>query len=204
MVKTPVTPNHLTTVRLVSGLVAAGAFGVGEAPWQFFGGGLFILSMFFDRADGTLARLSCKTSRRGHTYDLIADGVVNTLAFVGISVGLRESALGLWALPLGAVAGAAVAAIFWLTVRIEELEGPGAAEISGAAGFDPDDALLIVPIAMIVGGAIPLIVAAAIGAPAFLAFFLWHFRRQLWPTRSQGGLSAPGATMKTSKKVQSL
>ncbi len=184
MVNTSVTPNHLTTLRLVSGIVAAGAFGVGESPWQFFGGGLFIFSMFLDRADGLLARLSGKASRFGHTYDLIADGAANALVFVGIAIGLRESALGLWAVPMGAVAGAAVAAILWLMMRIEKLEGPRAAEFGGAAGFDPDDAMLIVPIAMMLGGAIHLIVVAAIGAPVFAAFFFWRFRRHLGSTRS--------------------
>ena len=40
LVSTRVTPNHITTVRLLTGLAAAVAFAVGEQEWTF---GEFIL-----------------------------------------------------------------------------------------------------------------------------------------------------------------
>ncbi len=171
LVKTPVTPNHLTTLRLATGLAAAGALAVGASPWQHIGAAIFVVSLVLDRADGELARLAGKTTPWGHTYDLIADAASDTLIFVGLGVGLRESALGLWAIPMGMAAGAAVAAIFWLIMRIEAVEGQRAAELPSVAGFDVDDTILIVPVAVWLGGSVPLLVAAAIGAPAFAVFF---------------------------------
>ena len=69
-------------------------------------------------------------------------------------------------------AGVAVAAIFWLVMRIEAVEGEGAAELPSVAGFDIDDSLFIVPVAVWLGGSVPLLVAATIGAPAFAIFFV--------------------------------
>ena len=174
LVGTPVTPNQITVLRLLTGIGAAAAFAVGETPWQHIGGGIFVLSVLLDRADGELARLGGKTTPWGHTFDLVADGVCDVLAFVGIGIGLQGSMLGWWAVPMGAAAGCAIAAIFWLVMRIEAAEGERAAELPSAAGFDPDDAILLVPVAVWLGGGVPLLIAAAISAPMFAVFFFWR------------------------------
>ena len=119
-----VTPNHLTTVRLVFGLAAAGAFMPGTYGWMNIAAQLLVLSNFLDHTDGELARLSGKTSRLGHWYDLLSDAAVTILLFVGIGVGVgTQAARLLGAAPwlLGVCAGAAVALIFYLRMRIEEL-----------------------------------------------------------------------------------
>lgn len=143
------------------------------------GSGVFVLSMLLDRADGVLARLSGKSSPGGHKFDLIADTLSNALAFVGIGIGLRHSPLGDLAIPLGIVAGIAIAAVLWLVMRVEEQEGSRAAELKGSAGFDPDDAMLAVPVAVALGWNTELIVAAAFGASLFAVFFFLKFRRFL-------------------------
>lgn len=173
------TPNHITTARLVTAIAAATAFAMGEGPWILAGSALFILSFFLDRADGVLARLTGKTTPWGHTYDLISDGVANAAVFVGIGVGLRGTSLGGLAIVLGLLAGLAVALILWLVMRVEEQAGARAAEISMAIPLDPDDAMLVVPIIMALGGGVPLLIAAAIGAPGFAVFMFWKFRKQL-------------------------
>jgi archaetidylinositol phosphate synthase len=179
LVGTPVTPNQLTGLRLVTGLSAAGAFAAGAAPWQFYGAGLFVLSMLLDRADGELARLGGKTTPGGHKFDLLSDLLSETLVFIGLGVGLRDSILGPWAVALGIVAGIAVALTFWLIQRVEQRAGRQAAAPQPAAGFDPDDALIIVPLAIVLGGAVALLMAAAVGAPAFAAYTYWRARREL-------------------------
>mgnify|MGYP001278723408 CR=1 FL=1 len=179
LIKSSVTPNQLTTMRLLVGTVAAVALGVGVSPWQHIGAAFFVVSMILDRADGDLARITDRTSPGGHKYDLIADSLSNALIFVGLGVGLRGGEFGMIAVPMGLAAGAAVAAVLWLVMRIEELDGARAAELSGAAGFDPDDAMLALPVAVWSGWSEPLLVAATIGAPAFALFFFWFFRRKL-------------------------
>lgn len=179
LVGTSVAPNHLTTLRLLGGIGAAAAFGAGTSGWQQIGAGIFLVSMVLDRADGELARLSGKTSTRGHAYDLIADSLSNALAFVGIGVGYMAGFWGIWAAVMGLLAGGAITAILWMVMRVEDNQGTRAAEFQGGAGFDPDDAMLVVPAAMLLGGGEVLLVAAAIGAPLFSLFFFWKFRAAL-------------------------
>lgn len=185
------TPNHLTTLRLAAGVAAAAAFAVGDAFWRDVGAGVFVLSMVLDRADGELARLGGKTSKWGHTYDLVADALCNALLFVGLGIGLAGGAHGVWAIPMGALAGGSVAAILGLTVLIEAREGQRAAEVKGFAGLDPDDAIVLVPVAVWLGWAEPLLVAAAIGAPTFVVFFLWLLRRRLAAAKPEKGAQGP-------------
>lgn len=170
LVGTPVTPNHLTTLRLLFGLAAAGALAHGAPGWRAAGAGLFLVSMLLDRADGELARQSGRSSRWGHAYDLISDGVCNALVFVALGIGLRESAMGDWSTPLGVVAGGAVALTFWLVIDLERSNGQRAGELGSAGGFDADDALLVVPLLIWLGLAEGLLIAAAIGAPVFAVF----------------------------------
>jgi archaetidylinositol phosphate synthase len=169
----------VTTVRLIVGVAAAICYAAGEAPWNYFGSTLFILSVFLDRADGVLARLSGQSSAWGHTYDLIADSVCNSTVFFGIGVGLRHGALGPWSVPLGLIAGVAVTLVFLMVLRVEDVAGARAGELRGRAGFDPDDAILVVPVAMIFDAGVPLIVAAAVGATLFATFFYSRFRETI-------------------------
>jgi phosphatidylglycerophosphate synthase len=166
-------------VRLLTGLCAAAFLAVGTPAWRLAGATLFLVSFFLDRVDGDLARATGQTSPSGHIYDLVSDTVCNALAFVGLGLGLTASPLGSWAVPLGLLAGGGVAAVLILVMRIEKLQGARAAELKGIARFDPDDAILFVPFAIAFDAAQGLLVAAAVGAPAFALFFVVVFRRKL-------------------------
>lgn len=179
LVRTRVTPNQITTLRLAAGVAAAAALAHGGESWRDWGAGIFVLAMLLDRADGELARLSGRTSAWGHTYDLVSDALCTALAFLALGVGLRAGPFGAWAPVMGLAAGLAVAAILWLVMRLEDRHGARAGELGSAAGFDPDDALLIVPAAVWLGLADWLLAAAGVGAPAFAVFMLMRFRGRL-------------------------
>ena len=179
LAKTSVTPNQVTTVRLIAGVGAAMAVAHGGVELAHYGAVLFILSMLLDRADGDLARMTGRTSPGGHTYDLFADAFCNALIFIGLGIGLRFGDFRLGSILLGFIAGGAIAAILVLVIRIENLQGARAAEIVGLFGFDPDDAMLLIPIAILMGWSEWLLLAAAIGAPAFAVFFLFMLKKRL-------------------------
>ena len=179
LMPTRVTPNQLTTVRLATGIAAAAAVGSGVDLWRHVGGAVFVLSVLLDRADGDLARLTGKTSDAGHRYDLIADAISNALILFGLGVGLREGGFGLMAVPMGALAGAAVAAILWMVMRMEELKGHRAGELPGFWGFDADDAVLLIPVLIWLDKAEALLSAAAVIAPLVALSFLGLYRRKL-------------------------
>src|SRR6201999_3875164 len=83
-----VTPNYLTTVRLCVGLAAAAAFLPGTYGWSNLAALMLIVSNFLDHTDGELARISGKSSRIGHLYDLASDAVVTVVLFVAMGAGL--------------------------------------------------------------------------------------------------------------------
>jgi archaetidylinositol phosphate synthase len=164
LIGTAVRPNHITTLRLLTGIAACVAFAWGTRAGMGWGGGLWLVSAFLDRADGELARLANMMSLQGHRYDYLADVWVNTLFFIAIGIGLRHSVLGRWSMPLGLLSGAST---FLVSVFAEmlELRGPaGTKAISGRWGFDPDDALYLMgPLAWL-GWLTPILVGASVGA----------------------------------------
>ena len=176
---TGVTPNHLTTLRLVTGVAAAVALALGTPEGRAWGGALLLVSILLDRADGELARLGGQSGAWGHKYDLISDASCNFLVFLGIGVGLRGHSFGLWAVVMGLIAGIAITIILLLALRMEALKGQGAADFKGAAGFDPDDAMLIVPLVIWLGWSEALIAAACVGAPVFALYAYLRLRRRL-------------------------
>ena len=176
LASTPITPNHVTTLRLVTGIAAALAVSAGSGNWPLVGGVLFSVSVVLDRVDGDLARLTGTTSQWGHRYDLISDAVVNMAIFIGIAYGVQDGVFGVWAMPMGMTAGLSVVLIQWQVIHIEARTGKHAAQLPSFAGFDADDAILVVPLAIWAGGAEPLLATAAIIAPIFAVFFILKFR----------------------------
>jgi archaetidylinositol phosphate synthase len=177
-----VTPNHITTLRFATALAAFAMLAFGHGEWNDMAAGMFLVSFFLDRADGELARQSGKSSPWGHRYDLVTDALSNILIFLGIGIALRDSQLGYGAIALGLLAGCGLVAMLWLMSRVEKIEGIGAATFSATAGFDPDDAMAIIPLAIWLNGEMPILIAAAIGAPAFFLWACWKFRRYLAPS----------------------
>jgi archaetidylinositol phosphate synthase len=178
----PVTPNHLTTVRLATGLAAALAFLPGTYGWANVAALLAMVSNFLDHADGELARISGKSSRWGHFYDLACDAAVTILLFVAMGVG-AAARVGLpWEVPpvvLGAIAGSAIASIFFLRMRIESLAGKTASRQAALGGFETEDVLYLLPLVTLCNGVVPLLLTAALGAPLFALWTLSEYRRVL-------------------------
>lgn len=178
MVGTMVTPNHLTTARLASGVMACGIFAIGSSRWDIWGGVLWILSFFLDRADGELARLAKTSSDDGHRYDYYSDIAVNGLFFLAIGVGLRNGELGGWAIALGGIAGISVAAAAVFSERLEDLSASDGKAYAGIFGFDFDDILILFAPAAWLGLFAYLLVGAAVGGP-FFAVITWLRIRRL-------------------------
>ena len=176
----PVTPNHLTTVRLGVGVAAAGAFMHGGYAWMNLGALLLVISNFLDHTDGELARLSGRTSRLGHWYDLGSDALVTILLFTGIGAGVAarsHAVLQTSPLALGLWAGLAVALIFYLRMRIEGVAGKDASQQASLGGFQTEDVLYLMPFVTLCNAAAPFLIAAAVGAPLFALWVVYDFRR---------------------------
>lgn len=174
---TPITPNHLTTLRLLFGVLAGASFAAGGYAWSNIGALFFVISNFLDHADGELARVSGKSSIYGHYYDLVSDALVNVLLFVGIGVGLTGGVIGALAVPLGCVSGISVAAIFHMRHVIEQSVGKIDARQPHAGGLEAEDALYLLPIVTLSGQLTAFLMLASIGVPLFACWVLREYLR---------------------------
>jgi archaetidylinositol phosphate synthase len=166
---TRVRPNHLTTLRLLSGLAACACFALGTRAGMNWGGGLWLVSAFLDRADGELARIGNMMSPGGHLYDYYTDIAVNVVFFVAIGFGLRNSWFGNFSIILGLIAGVSVLLAILFSEWVELRSPPGIRAYEGKWGFDLDDALyLMAPLAWL-GWLDPVLLGAAIFAPVIAA-----------------------------------
>jgi phosphatidylglycerophosphate synthase len=163
-----VRPNHLTTLRLVTGAASCLLFAQGSPVAVGWGGVTWLASAFLDRADGELARIGNMTSRGGHMYDYYADTAINAAFFIAIGLGLRHSWLGDWSIALGLIAGLSIFLCSLFAEWLELRSPPGTRAYSGRWGFDPDDALyLMAPLAWL-GWLSAVLVGATIGAPLMM------------------------------------
>lgn len=162
---TRVTPNHLTTLRLLTGVAACVLVATGTGPGAWWGGSMWLLSAFLDRADGELARVGNMMSAAGHRYDYYVDNGVNALFFVAAGLAVRGGWLGAWAVPLGLLGGVSLMLCGWWSERLEAISPSGTKAYNGVAGFDPDDALYLMgPVAWL-GWLSPIVVGTAVAAP---------------------------------------
>jgi archaetidylinositol phosphate synthase len=177
LVGTRLRPNHLTTLRLLSGVAACVCFAFGTKADMWWGGWLWLVSAFLDRADGELARIGNMMSRGGHMYDYYTDSIVNPLFFAAIGVGLRHSWLGGWAIPFGIISAVALLACIIFVEQLEQRSPSKTRAYTGRWGFDPDDALyLMAPFAWL-GWLSPILVAAAIGTTVMMIVTWLRLRR---------------------------
>ncbi|MBB5458371.1 phosphatidylglycerophosphate synthase [Paraburkholderia sp. Cpub6] len=180
LVDTWVTPNHLTTLRLLIGVAGALCLAHGGFAWANAGALLIVLSNFVDHTDGELARVGGKSSRIGHFYDLACDALVTVMLFVGMGIGVggaQIDALKLAPGVLGAVAGVAVALIFFLRMRIEEMVGKAGTKQASMGGFETEDVLYLLPIVTLTNVIAPFVVVASIGAPLFAVWVVIDYWR---------------------------
>ena len=183
---TRVTPNHLTTLRLIIGLAGIACIAQGSYCWTNFGALLVVISNFVDHTDGELARISGKSSKIGHFYDLASDALITVLLFVsfGMAVAAQGAGDGLGSVWRGTVAGLAVALIFFLRMRIESRVGKSGTKQASAGGFETEDVLYLLPLVTLADGIEPFLTAASIGAPLFAVLVIidyWRVMRRPQP-----------------------
>jgi len=178
---TPITPNHMTTLRAITGAAACLGFAWGTRHAVIWGGLIWMLSALLDRADGELARLTNQTSPAGHAYDYSVDLCVNVTMFAAIGIGLRHGPFGSWSIALGFLcSGCLFLCLFW-SEEIERKLEPGAVVLGGIRGFDPDDLFyLIGPLAWV--GAFPFVLLSGsivlVPAAAVIGIWLWRARQR--------------------------
>jgi len=91
LIRTPVTPNVITAVSLLTGLGGA-ALLASTAPGAALLGALLLwASCILDGCDGEVARLKLLTSPFGARFDVVTDDVLHLATFGAIAIHLRRA-----------------------------------------------------------------------------------------------------------------
>ncbi len=118
-------PNSITMLATLVGLVSAVGFGVGTYSAGIIAALLFQLAAVIDCCDGEVARLTFTESPFGAWLDIAMDNLVHMAIFVGIAAGLYANQVGqpyAWTtLALGAAAVLGNAVSFLLVQRAQKI-----------------------------------------------------------------------------------
>jgi phosphatidylglycerophosphate synthase len=88
---TPITPNQITFLSLIFGLLSFG-FYVSDRPDALMWGALFLYGkVFLDNLDGNLARVRGTSSRFGRFLDSLTDFAITVLVYIGVSFYLVQT-----------------------------------------------------------------------------------------------------------------
>ena len=176
LINTSISPNHITVIRLITGLLACAAF---ASKLNILGGIFWLISTFLDRADGELARISGKTTEWGHKFDYYCDTLITALFFIAIGINLRDNLSGYWSISLGICA--ALGVIFteiYAEIIDQKKQSTSEKAYPGIMGFDFDDILYLFAPIVWLNWHLPFLIGASIGAPAF-AVFTWYSSKKI-------------------------
>ena len=169
LIGTWVRPNHLTGLRLLTGLAACALLAAGSRETAVWSGILWVVSCVLDRADGELARLGNLRSDSGKVLDFYSDMILDSFWFLGAGIGLRHSALGQYAVPLGILVCGSMLLVMWSSELLERRSAPGvkAFDFRGVKRFHPDDMLFLLAAFTWLGWLVPILVASSVCTPLF-------------------------------------
>ena len=186
--RTPLTPNQITILSFLTGLLGASCFLLGSYGGSVLGALFLQFSTVLDCVDGEVARVKMLESPLGEWLDITLDTVVHIAIFLGVGVAVWKQD-GLAAAPLlGGLLAAAAFISFPLVTRAEKTEDAGQARDGWedvwiekmVAGLTSRDYSLLVLLCALVGKLAWFLWAAAVGAQVFwvvLLSLLWKAGR---------------------------
>jgi phosphatidylglycerophosphate synthase len=190
LLPTPLTPNHVTVVGVMIGIVGGVLLGSASAAGVLAGVVALAVSGILDCTDGEIARVKFTESRIGHLLDLTGDTLVHGALLAGIAT--RLARLGAWpGTPTLVLLGVGVlgsfAAITWSErTEARRLRAGDVWEnrlIAGVLSPLTTRDWYVFPIAFAVAGRLDLLVsAAAWGAQVFwviVAVVVWRVLRRV-------------------------
>ena len=91
LIRTPVTPNQVTIISLILGIISGILFSFAGHTYVIIAGVTYFLSTIFDQCDGEVARIRHMESESGRAFDIIVDSIVNAAIVAGITFALYKT-----------------------------------------------------------------------------------------------------------------
>ncbi len=136
LVHTSITPNQMTIISTLVGLLGAVLISLSQGLCQILGAFLFLAHSILDGCDGEIARIKFLESRYGGLLDFWSDNIVHIAIFGAI--GWEWSSRNSSGYPLGwsilAILGTLASAgfVYWNTMRNKKESGPLYTSVSRA------------------------------------------------------------------------
>lgn len=181
LLQTPLTPNGVTVLAALVGLLSGAVFALGGYAAGIGGALLFQLSAILDCCDGEVARLKFMESPFGEQLDVALDNVVHVGLYAGMGWAAYQSGWGGVALALGGLAIVGNVAAFAVVQRVfrirEKLDAPQrrCVEVILDRLVSRDFSVLILALALL-GHVEWFLVLAAVGSNIFWPTLAWQLR----------------------------
>jgi len=121
LARTPITPNAITLISLLIGLLGVGLLAVPTFAPALTGAVLLWCTCVLDGCDGEVARLKLLSTPGGARFDVVADNIVHVGIFIALPIHLRLSHATTMVIPAGVVLLAgmllSMASVWWLLLR---------------------------------------------------------------------------------------
>jgi len=139
---TGITPNQISVLTLIMGLLAGLSAAVGGYAWWLASGLLFQVASILDGTDGELAILTFRTSPQGAWVDTVCDNVSYVAFLLGLLVGVHRADLPPFYLWTG-LAGLGAALLSLANINLYLLrEGRSGSALSVRYGFEEGEGIV--------------------------------------------------------------
>jgi len=163
-------PNAVTVLSLAFGATSALLFAFAMDGWAWLAALLFMAAVLADHGDGELARMTGKTSVLGHRLDYIVGTINYAMLFIGLGLGLADSALGDWAILLGVAVAVINPIICSLRLMTDLRHGSDAVAHPSAGGFELEDFIYLIGPFVWFGGVVIFFLLYGFGTIGYLIF----------------------------------
>ena len=181
LLQTSLTPNQITVLSCVVGLLGALCFFPGGYWGPLLGALLLQCSVVLDCCDGEVARVKLLESPFGDVLDIVCDTVVTIAIFVGMGVAVWKDGASSHALPLAGMLVLGGCLAFPLVTLAEKTEAMG--DRRGGwedglmkrliASLTTRDVSVVILASALTGKLLWFLWGAAIGAQVFWLLLLW-------------------------------
>ena len=141
LIRLGVTPNQITALHLIVGLITVAAIAWGTPAAEIGAGFGWLFACLLDRLDGEVARIGDMCTPAGHKFDCFVDTTLSSLYFLGLGVGLRDAPqpFGWIAVACGVIACASQLTLSQVAEDFDSQSDDGKI-LASRWGFDADDA----------------------------------------------------------------